>query len=799
MFKAMVGATIGLAAAGCTTNISSPFADRTSAEDREGQAGSQGGAADPQPDATDFPRTITLAAGALTLHEPQIEDHAGFTKATAKSAAVFLPKKGAPVFGTIRYRASMVVDSEHRLVTIYDREILEAQFPAFDDEERKTFEADLRAHVRVEPESMPLDVVLGYVVDDASNSVSIDIARDPPTIYYADTPTMLVLIDGEPIKVPLKGAEDLSLVVNTNWDLFYSDEAAAYSLLLGDTWLNASSLDGPWKVAAAPNGVASLPDDARWKRARDAIPGGDLPESDVPSIIIAQAPAELIVTDGPPRLEAIPGTQLAFVANTSSDIVFNGADQRFYLLTSGRWFQAGSLHGDWSSVDAAPESFQRFPEDHPRAGVRASVAGTPEATLAVVEAQVPKTAEVSRETAAPDVRYAGAPKFERIPGTDVLRASNTTFDVFKVGERYYLCHDAVWFASESPDGPWTVTDEIPVAIYDIPSDSPAHHVTYVRVYETTPDTVYVGYTPGYRYNYVSGGVVVYGSGYYWGSYYSPYYYAYNPYWYYYPYPATYGQASVYQTTTGAYAHGHYAYGPYGGYWEGARYNPNTGRYGGGAYAWDYDTGVYEGWSYNPRNDVSTQTRQAVEWSDGDSYETWGETVVRRDQDWVYAERYGTEDGFRREVQTSRGGQAVQAGSSDNRVTAAKTEDGEFYAGANGNVYRRNENGDWEYRSDGEWSSVDTQAARDQASSKAVEAGLDPASSDKLETIEGDGGLQDLGVRNSGTFQLDQVQLERDWAARTDGRARYESFKAGGAGGGGRGGERTRLRGRRGGR
>jgi hypothetical protein len=410
--------------------------------------------------------------------------------------------------------------------------------------------------------------------------------------------------------------------------------------------------------------------------------------------------------------------------------------------------------------------------------VRASVAGTPEATLAVAEAQLPETAAVSRDTEPAPVLYAGdAPEFEQIDDLEVYRVVNTTSDVFRVGELYYLCENAVWFVSDAADGPWRVADEVPAALYDIPSSSPAHHVTYVQVYESEPDVVYVGYTPGYNYTYVSDGVVVYGSGYYWGTYYYPYTYAYNPYWYYYPYPYTYGQASFYQTATGSYVHGHYAYGPYGGYWEGSTYNPRTGRYGGGAYAWDYDTGVYQGWSYNPRTDVSIDTRQAVEWGENGAYDSWGETVVRRDDAWVSAERYGTEDGFRREIETSAGGQAVQVGGADNRATLGRTGDGELYAGANGDVYRRTEDGQWETRSDGEWTSVDTQAVRDDARTRADDFGAD---AERLSGMSGREG-----------WRSDVQRLERDLDARASGWSRYESFQSQRSG--------DRIRGRAGGR
>src|SRR5207344_596288 len=68
---------------------------------------------------------------------------------------------------------------------------------------------------------------------------------------------------------------------------------------------------------------------------------------------------------------------------------------------------------------------------------------------------------------------------------------------------------------ESPDGPWTAATFVPPAIYTIPHSSPLHYVTYVRVYDATPEDVYVGYTPGYVGSYATNdSTVVYGTGWY---------------------------------------------------------------------------------------------------------------------------------------------------------------------------------------------------------------------------------------------------------------------------------------------
>ena len=85
---------------------------------------------------------------------------------------------------------------------------------------------------------------------------------------------------------------------------------------------------------------------------------------------------------------------------------------------------------------------------------------------------------------------------------------------------------------------------MPAIIYTIPPTSPLYYVTFVHVYGSTAQVVYVGYTPGYLGTVVTpAGVVVYGTG-----------YAY-PTWVgtvWYPPPATYGMMAqpVYNPAAG---------------------------------------------------------------------------------------------------------------------------------------------------------------------------------------------------------------------------------------------------------
>jgi hypothetical protein len=125
-------------------------------------------------------------------------------------------------------------------------------------------------------------------------------------------------------------------------------------------------------------------------------------------------------------------------------------------------------------------------------------------------------ATVARSEAHLSVAYDGDPQFAPIEGASapMKYALNSGTPVIQTADgMYYAVEDGVWFVSASSDGPWTAATSVPNEIYSIPVSSPVHYVTYVHVYDSTPDYVFAGYTPGYFGAIYTDGVVVYGTGY----------------------------------------------------------------------------------------------------------------------------------------------------------------------------------------------------------------------------------------------------------------------------------------------
>ncbi len=184
------------------------------------------------------------------------------------------------------------------------------------------------------------------------------------------------------------------------------------------------------------------------------------------------------------------------------------------------------MAGPWAYVERLPADFSKIPATHEKASVLASVPGTPQAKEALIASEIPQTATISLNAATLAVNYDGAPQFKSIEGTTLQYAVNTSTPVIAVSANsYYAVTNGVWFTASAATGPWTVATDVPTAIYTIPPSSPVHNVTYVKVYGATPESVYVGYTPGYSGTVVSSSnVIVYGTGWYVPPYLGTYWY-----------------------------------------------------------------------------------------------------------------------------------------------------------------------------------------------------------------------------------------------------------------------------------
>ena len=381
-----------------------------------------------------------------------------------------------------------------------------------------------------------------------------------------------------------------------------SASGSTWYLLNNGTWLKAPAATGPYaanhRIAGRRSTLAA--GGCEFRRRQKGASGPAAEARPVPAIFVSTVPAAIIVTDGPPKFAAVPGTALRRVTNTPNTLFFDDADSHYYVLLAGRWFSAPALDGPWSfATDKLPADFALIPADDPEAAVLASVPGTVAAQEAVLKAQIPTTATLKRSAAKLTVAYIGTPRFEPIPGTAILHAANTSSVVLKIGDKFYACEAGAWFVGAVADRTVGAGRRHPARDQDHPADEPVlprHLRAGLRRHAHRRDLwLHRGLHDGFRHRrraglrhrllLSAGGRAGTGAGLHalsrtptparsgtipssgaWvrgGTVWGPYY-------------GAAGRTRYYNPTTGAWAQGGAVWGPYGGAGAWSAYNPNTG-------------------------------------------------------------------------------------------------------------------------------------------------------------------------------------------------------------------------------
>jgi hypothetical protein len=499
------------------------------------------------PEEAPWPQEFKVDGTKLVFYQPQWDALEQDVLSGRSAIAITTQGRTTPVFGAAWIEAEVDVDREKGTVEAHKVRIMKVHLPdSTPGEEGRLLEQARKIAKDLEIETGLETLTRSLEATRDERTLAENLNMNAPRILFEKTPTILVVLDGDPKTVKVKETS-LERVVNTPSFLVRDTDNKKFYLQSAGSWYEAKAVKGPWKAIDSPpsdvrklyeSGTETAKANAQGDEAKNAE-SKPAPKGPPPAVIVATEPTELIVTDGEPKFNPIAGGDLLYLSNTPSDVLMDVASQKYYVLLSGRWYRTVDMTtGPWEYVRAndLPDVFLKIPAGSAKGDVLASVAGTPQAEEAVEDAQVPQTAAVRRDEAQLSVEYDGQPQFKKIPSTDVQYAVNTTTQVLLINGKYYAVDQGVWFIADSPEGPWALCDEVPQEVQEIPPDSPAYNTKYVYVYESTPETVYYGYLPGYLGAYPYHGTVVWGTGWYYPGYWGSYYY---------PYPWTWGFSAHY--------------------------------------------------------------------------------------------------------------------------------------------------------------------------------------------------------------------------------------------------------------
>lgn len=248
-------------------------------------------------------------------------------------------------------------------------------------------------------------------------------------------------------------------ITDTHFPSLDADKAAQMDQLVR-TFLppNASIMTSMDRVVACVNKPQSAP----------TVPV----RNDPPAIFVSNRPAILVHVDGQPVLGQIKDTKMQFVVNTNWPLFLDKSQSKYYLFTGKQWLTASSVNGPWSITATLPKDMSKVAQDPQWAGLAKAI--SPPATAPGYAPTV-----FYSTGAAEVILFQGQPVYSKIPGTQLVYASNTEADLFvhSPTQQYYYLAAGRWFRAGSLSGPWTyATPSLPADFANIPLNSPASRV-----------------------------------------------------------------------------------------------------------------------------------------------------------------------------------------------------------------------------------------------------------------------------------------------------------------------------------
>jgi len=815
-----------------------------------------------------FPVRRMIEGHTLILHAPQIRSWPEFKTFRADVAVeLYLQGETTPHVGTAAIEGSTEVDLDARIVTVRTPKVVAATFPnetRAADFEETVKRAATRSELVV-PLDIFLAHLADEVLETPPPP---GFNAEPPPILVAKKPTLLLFVNGPAALAPLeKTGLNVVLNANwpTFYDpksskYFLLDRKTwMTSSKLESGWKTTTKL---------PAGFNQVSPEGEHAAVRAAFPAVKSKDPTPKVIFTAVPAELIVTDGKPNLVSIAGVEPLQYVSNTESPLFKHDDNWYFLVsgrwfwtqkLEKGPWRQATTLPEAFQQI---PEDHALAAV---RASVPGTVEARMAALEALLPTEQ-KAAPASAPPV--EIVYGGEPSFEAIPGTPLTRATNTNFDVIQYQGLYYLCYQGVWYVAKSAVGPWAATADVPSVLYDIPPSSPSYHVTQVKVVESSSDAIVYSYPPSYSSSvYVVYGVPWYGTGWYYPPYwYGGYYYPYwggsygHGSWY---NPATgrYGSRSVWYGPYGGYSYTR-GYNPNTGRygyveteWDddtwkshGETYNPRTGVSTETSRKYNEDTNRMKSERTIERGDNSMTTNREIDFDEGTSRverETsrGGSSDVTRTRtgDTISSSgtittgdgrtatisgeqgRYGGQttisgsqgsadmttvrnDGRSvTSIEGSGGGQGVSvSGEGPGRTTIGMSGSGDLYAGHNGNVYKKTDDG-WQHYENGEWQSAerpgngDQVAPREGAGDRSTREGAAPTrqpadyskqlDAARSERYSGGSARQGGSYGNYGGYggSRDFRQLDRDYSARQRGNRQFQQrggFQSRGFGGGG---------------
>jgi len=233
---------------------------------------------------------------------------------------------------------------------------------------------DLNLTLRALVDSGECDPLEGAPADPSVTAPAPSLLTKPvPVVYFATTPTELIVTDGPAKWAPVEGTQ-LTYISNTTGRVFKSAADKKNYILLAGRWFTADSLAGPWTYLsgrALPKDFSMISDSSALETVKASVPGTAQAQEAVIASTIPQtntlaktAAMPKVTLDGAPRLKPIEGTSMEYVENASRPVI-RLSDNTWYACANGAWMVGPSPNGPWALATSVPQELYTIPPTSP--------------------------------------------------------------------------------------------------------------------------------------------------------------------------------------------------------------------------------------------------------------------------------------------------------------------------------------------------------------------------------------------------------------------------------------------------
>jgi len=159
------------------------------------------------------------------------------------------------------------IDNVAKIATITNPQVTGTYFPSIDNATKEKMDQLFKTFV---PSTFSISLHnLIASTPKKEPPAGVQLNNDPPKIFVGYRPSILLSVNGEPVLSVVPNT-NLQFVVNTQWPLFFDESGSTYYLAVGQQWLTAKKLDGPWSaMKELPPEMSKVPQDKQWSALKN--------------------------------------------------------------------------------------------------------------------------------------------------------------------------------------------------------------------------------------------------------------------------------------------------------------------------------------------------------------------------------------------------------------------------------------------------------------------------------------------------------------------------------------------------